>query len=90
MDTNTVIVTGASSGVGLDAARGFLAAGTNVVLNARNAERLSAAAETLDHQDRIALVPGDIGNPQTGVTLVDTASGLGLSTFSLKMRESPG
>jgi NAD(P)-dependent dehydrogenase (short-subunit alcohol dehydrogenase family) len=74
MDTNTVIVTGASSGIGLDVARGFLGAGANVVLNARNAERLSAAAETLKHQDRIALVPGNIGNPQTGVNLVGVAT----------------
>ena len=72
-ESNTVMVTGASSGIGYDVARGFLDAGANVVLNARNAERLRAAATSLDHQERIALVPGDIGNPQTGVDMVDAA-----------------
>ena len=72
-DTNTVIVTGASSGIGLDVARGFLDAGANVVLNARNAERLAAAAESLERTERIALVAGDIGNPQTGIRLVSAA-----------------
>ena len=73
MNRNTVIVTGASSGIGHDVARGFLDAGANVVLNARNAERLEAAADSLEHRDRIALVPGDIGDPATGVNLVNTA-----------------
>lgn len=73
MNSNTVLITGASSGIGYDVARGFLEAGANVVLNARNADRLTTAAATLGHQDRIALVPGDIGNPQTGVNMVDAA-----------------
>lgn len=73
MISPTVLITGASSGIGHDVARGFLEAGANVVLNARNAERLTAAAASLEHQDRISLVPGDIGNPETGVNLVDAA-----------------
>ena len=73
IETNTVIVTGASSGIGLDVARGCLAAGANVVLNARNAERLAAAAEFLQDPQKIAIVPGDIGNPKTGVDLVNAA-----------------
>ena len=71
--SNTILITGASSGIGLDVARGFLEAGSNVVLNARNAERLTDAAAHLDPQDRIALVPGDIANPETGVTMVNAA-----------------
>lgn len=73
IDSNTVLVTGASSGIGFDVARGFLEAGSNVVLNARNVERLAEAAASLDHQERIALVPGDIGNPETGVNMVKAA-----------------
>ena len=45
--TNTVLITGASSGIGLDVARGFLEKGSNVVLNARNSEKLAAAAQAL-------------------------------------------
>ena len=36
----TALITGASSGIGLDIARGFLERGVNVVLNGRNAEKL--------------------------------------------------
>jgi NAD(P)-dependent dehydrogenase (short-subunit alcohol dehydrogenase family) len=71
--SKTVLITGASSGIGLDVARGFLAAGSNVVLNARNVAKLESATATLGNQDRVALVAGDIGNPETGVNLVNTA-----------------
>ena len=72
---NTVLITGASSGIGLDAARGFLKKGANVVLNARNGEKLAAAAQPLGQESRIALVPGDIGNQDTGKKMVDVAVG---------------
>ena len=70
---NTVLITGASSGIGLDVARGFLEKGSNVVMNARNSEKLAAAAQALGHENQIALVPGDIGNRETGETIVNTA-----------------
>jgi len=75
MATNlsTVLITGASSGIGLDVARGFLEKGSNVVLNARNSEKLAAAAQALGHENQIALVPGDIGNRETGEKMVNTA-----------------
>ncbi len=72
-NTDTVLITGGSSGIGLDVARGFLARGSNVVLNARNSKKLSAAAEALGDESRIALVPGDIGDRETGEKIVDTA-----------------
>ena len=70
---NTVLITGASSGIGLDVARGFLERGSNVVLNARNSEKLADAAQALGQEDRIALVPGDVGNRETGEKMVNTA-----------------
>ena len=70
---NTVLITGASSGIGLDVARGFLEKGSNVVMNARNSEKLAAAAQGLGHENQIALVPGDIGNRETGEKMVNTA-----------------
>ncbi len=73
--TNTVLITGASSGIGLDIARGFLEKGSNVVLNARNGEKLAAAAQALGQESRTALVPGDIGNQETGKKMVDVAVG---------------
>jgi len=70
---DTVLITGASSGIGFDVARGFLDKGSNVVLNARNSEKLASAAQELGHENKIALVPGDIGNKETGEKMVNTA-----------------
>ena len=75
MTTNikTILITGASSGMGLDIARGFLERGSNVVMNARNSEKLAAAARALGDENRIAIVPGDIGNKETGEKMVRAA-----------------
>ena len=70
---NTVLITGASSGIGLDVARGFLEKGSNVVLNARDIEKLTAAAKALGDESRIALVQGDIGDKETGEKMVKVA-----------------
>ncbi len=69
----TVLITGASSGIGLDIARGFLEKGSNVVMNARNSEKLAAAAQALGDASRIAIAPGDIGDKETGEKMVNTA-----------------
>ena len=66
---DTVIITGASSGIGYDLARRFLAEGASVVLCARNPERLRDAAARLEAPDRIETVAGDVGDPATGVAL---------------------
>ena len=51
------VITG-GSGMGLDAAAGFLRAGASVVLNGRSALRLENAAKSLDPSgERIATVP---------------------------------
>lgn len=73
MSTTTVIVTGSSSGIGLNVARTFLARGANVVLNGRDLDRLAKAAASLGHPDRVAPVPGSIGAAATGEALVRAA-----------------
>ncbi|MFF3327019.1 SDR family NAD(P)-dependent oxidoreductase [Streptomyces sp. NPDC002889] len=72
-ETTTAIVTGSSSGIGLDIARAFLDQGANVVLNGRDGDRLAKAAAGLGHPHRIAQVPGSIGAAETGEALVRAA-----------------
>jgi NAD(P)-dependent dehydrogenase (short-subunit alcohol dehydrogenase family) len=71
--TRTVIVTGSSSGIGLDVARAFLDRGDAVVLNGRDPDRLAAAAARLGPADRTATVAGSIADPSSGDALVRTA-----------------
>jgi NAD(P)-dependent dehydrogenase (short-subunit alcohol dehydrogenase family) len=58
---NTVIVTGASQGIGAGTVQAFLARGYNVVGTARNATK----SKQLSASDRLALLDGDIGRFET-------------------------
>lgn len=69
----TVVITGASSGIGLGLAQAYLARGFNVVANARTTERLAAAAKQLGDPARLLGVAGDIGRRDTAQQLVDRA-----------------
>jgi NAD(P)-dependent dehydrogenase (short-subunit alcohol dehydrogenase family) len=73
MKTKTVIVTGASTGIGKAIARLFLQEGYNVVINSVNADNLQTTFKELGHPERLAMVAGDISQPATGQLLVDTA-----------------
>lgn len=65
----TIIVTGASQGIGAGIARAFLARGYNVVATSRSVSK----SEAFEPSDRLALVDGDIGDLATAVKVVDTA-----------------
>jgi NAD(P)-dependent dehydrogenase (short-subunit alcohol dehydrogenase family) len=65
----TVVITGASSGIGLGLTKGFLAEGFNVVANSRNVK----AAGTLTAADNLLLVDGDVGEESTARNLVNIA-----------------
>src|SRR5258708_12981527 len=65
----TVIVTGASQGIGAAVVRAFLERGYNVVGTSRSA---SKSAE-LKPSDKLVLVDGDIGQAATAKKVVDTA-----------------
>lgn len=73
MKTPTVIVTGASTGIGKAIAGLFLQKGYNVIINSANEDNLRATFNELDNQERVAMVIGDISKPGTGQLLVDTA-----------------
>lgn len=70
-NNRTVVITGASSGIGFGLAKAFLALGFNVVGNARSAERLEQARAQLGSPAGFVGVAGDIARPQTARQLID-------------------
>jgi NAD(P)-dependent dehydrogenase (short-subunit alcohol dehydrogenase family) len=69
-----VIVTGASSGIGFAVARQFLAAGSRVLINARDEAKLGRARVELGAPgDRLIAVAGEIGAPDTARRLAAAA-----------------
>lgn len=73
MAQQTVIVTGASTGIGLAIARIFLERGHQVVMNSADPTRLEQAFEQLGKPSQAVTITGDVGNKTTGQKLVDTA-----------------
>lgn len=74
LDNLVVIVTGASSGLGISIAHACAEAGADVVLAARRAEKLSLARSLVEETGRQALVvPTDVADPRQVEHMVDTA-----------------
>jgi len=67
--SKTVIVTGASQGIGAGIVQAFLARGYNVVGTARNATK----SKELSASERLALVDGDIGQFETAQKVAELA-----------------
>jgi NAD(P)-dependent dehydrogenase (short-subunit alcohol dehydrogenase family) len=59
-NTPAVLITGASRGLGLALARGLARRGWNLILDARGAEALDAAATELSGLTRVIAIPGDV------------------------------
>lgn len=68
-----VLITGASSGIGFDLARRFLAEGSRVVINGRDPERLERARRSLGYSDHLVAVPADVGKIDEARHLVSRA-----------------
>lgn len=73
MKKQTVIVTGASSGIGKAVAKYFLDKGDNVVLNSTTAEKLEKVYNELGAGPNLARVAGDVSKKATGEQLLKTA-----------------
>lgn len=76
--TFSAVVTGASSGIGYAVAERLLRGGHPVVVNARDAGRLEAAADRLRDIGEVAVVPGDAAVESTVGAMVKAAEELGV------------
>jgi short-subunit dehydrogenase len=79
-DRKTALVTGASSGIGLELARIFAREGYNLVLVARNADRLRQLASELEkaHGARSLILATDLTEPGAAAYVLDQTTRAGL------------
>ncbi|MCC3215675.1 SDR family oxidoreductase [Chryseobacterium sp. X308] len=73
MKKQTIIITGASSGIGLETARYFLDRGDNVIINSQMASKLEEVYHELGAGENLAMVAGSVSDKSTGEALVKTA-----------------
>jgi NAD(P)-dependent dehydrogenase (short-subunit alcohol dehydrogenase family) len=67
------VITGASSGIGADTARLFVAEGARVAVMARRADRLAETAAQLGAPDRVLAIAGDVSKRDDIERVVDAA-----------------
>ncbi|CAN5768352.1 3-oxoacyl-[acyl-carrier-protein] reductase [soil metagenome] len=74
LDDKVVIVTGASSGLGVTFAQAFAEAGADLVLGARRADRMTETAALVEAAGRrVTAVQTDVADPEQCQRLVDAA-----------------
>jgi short-subunit dehydrogenase len=75
LEDQVIVITGASSGIGLVTARLAAKRGARLVLNARNEEALRAIANEINEAGGEAIdVPGDVGNFEAVRRIADVAT----------------
>lgn len=73
MKNKTVIITGASTGIGKEIAKHFMERGSNVVMNSSNKENLEKSFKELGSPTNAVYLVGDISKQETGQKLVQLA-----------------
>ncbi|WP_020532543.1 SDR family oxidoreductase [Flexithrix dorotheae] len=61
LSENTILITGGSSGIGLEMAKEFLKRNNKVIITGRNAEKLQ---KVKDEFEEIITIKSDVGNPE--------------------------
>lgn len=77
MEKKTVLITGASSGIGEGCARKFAMNGYRLILNGRNQEKLKAVKQELEEKYRaeVLLLPFDVRDREVAEAALDTLPG---------------
>ena len=73
MKKQTIIITGASSGIGKEIARYFLEKGDNVVINSSTQAKLEKAYQELGGGGHLEMFAGNVGDKKTGEQLLAIA-----------------
>ena len=71
----TALITGASRGLGLALARGLAARGWNLIITARDADRLRTVRDELAARTHVAAIAGDVADPAHRSALAVLARG---------------
>ncbi len=79
VDRSTVLITGASSGIGYELAKVFAAHGHDLIVTARREDRLQQLAESLPEGQRIRVVPVDLARAKGPNKLVAQLEDAGCS-----------
>lgn len=83
--TQTVLITGASSGIGASFATALAARGSNVVLVARRVDRLERLARELEEKHGVTatIIAQDLGSPTAGLDVHAATEAAGVQVTSL-------